>query len=134
MTFVSRRGEPLARPFEIKSDGCYLITGAFGGFGKVLARWLVECGARHLVLTGRNGACTPEADAFVNSLRNLGVDTRIVRADVGSSADVARLFAEIRSGTPPLRGIFHLAMVIDDAPLSSLNRDRFRAQKTATFD
>ena len=126
-TFVSRRGEPLARPFEIKSDGCYLITGAFGGFGKVLARWLVEGGARHLVLTSRNASSTPEADTFVKSLRNLGVDTRTVRADVGSPADVARLFAEIRSLNRPLRGIFHLAMVIDDAPLSALNCDRMRS-------
>ena len=29
----------------------YLITGGFGGFGRVLAEWLVECGARHLVLS-----------------------------------------------------------------------------------
>ena len=28
-------------------------------------RWLVECGARHLVLTSRSGAATPEAEAFV---------------------------------------------------------------------
>ena len=36
--FVPRRGEPIASKFEIKSDGCYLITGAFGGFGKVIAQ------------------------------------------------------------------------------------------------
>ena len=35
--FVRRRGEPLVPRFEIRSDGCYLITGAFGGFGKVFA-------------------------------------------------------------------------------------------------
>ena len=63
--FVPRRGEPLAPPFAIKPDGCYLITGAFGGFGKVLAEWLVECGARHLVLSSRSGAATPAAEAFV---------------------------------------------------------------------
>src|SRR6185369_9929819 len=48
--FVPRRGEPLVPSFTVRPDGCYLITGAFGGFGKVLAQWLVECGARHLVL------------------------------------------------------------------------------------
>ena len=64
-TFVPRRGEPIASKFEMKSDGCYLITGAFGGFGKVIANWLVNCGARHLVLSSRNGASTPEAEAFV---------------------------------------------------------------------
>ena len=37
-----------------------------------------------------------------------------------------RLLAEIRAGDHPLRGVFHLAMVIDDAPLAALNRERMR--------
>ena len=40
--FVPRRGELPGPGFEVKPDGCYLITGAFGGYGKVLARWLVD--------------------------------------------------------------------------------------------
>jgi acyl transferase domain-containing protein/NADPH:quinone reductase-like Zn-dependent oxidoreductase/acyl carrier protein len=123
-TFVPRRGEPITSKFEIKSDGCYLITGGFGGFGKVLANWLVQSGARHLVLSSRSGASTPEAEQFVNSLRDRRVTVQVVKGDAGSPDDVARLFAEIRNTGQPLRGVFHLAMVIDDAPLTSLNRDR----------
>ena len=66
--FVPRRGELPGPGFEVKSDGCYLITGAFGGYGKVLARWLVDAGARHLVLTSRSGASNPEAAEFVAEL------------------------------------------------------------------
>ena len=40
--FIARRAEPLAPSFAVKPNGSYLITGAFGGFGKVIARWLVE--------------------------------------------------------------------------------------------
>ena len=123
-TFVPRRGEPIASKFEIKSDGCYLITGAFGGFGKVIANWLVNCGARHLVLSSRNGATTPEAEAFVNNLLNRKVRVQIVKADAGSPNDIAHLLAEIRNGSQPLRGIFHLAMFIDDAPLAALTLER----------
>jgi hypothetical protein len=123
---VPRRGEPLAPPFVIKPDGCYLITGAFGGFGKVLAEWLVKCGARHLVLSSRSGAATPAAEALVQSLRHRGVNVKVVRADAGSSNDVSRLLAEIRAGDQSLRGVFHLAMVIDDAPLAALSRERLR--------
>lgn len=124
--FVPRRGEPLPTPFAIRSDGCYLITGAFGGFGKVLAEWLVKGGARHLVLTSRSGAATSEARAFVQSLHDQGVNVKVVRADVGSAPEISRLLAEIRAGAQPLRGVFHLAMVIDDAPLAALNAERFR--------
>ncbi len=125
--FLPRRGEPLRKPFAIKPEGCYLITGAFGGFGRVLAEWLVEGGARHLVLTSRSGAEAPDAQAFVQNLCQRGVEVRVVCADIGSREDVARLTAEIRSGGQPLKGLFHLAMVIDDAPLVSLTRDRIRS-------
>jgi acyl carrier protein len=125
--FVPRRGEPLASGFTIKPDGCYLITGAFGGFGKVVAEWLVKAGARHLVLSSRSGAADPKAEDFVRSLRKREVEVRIVRADVGSPKDVAALFAEINKGGRPLRGVFHLAMVIDDAPLTALNPARIRS-------
>jgi len=125
--FVPRRGELPGPGFEVKPDGCYLITGAFGGYGKVLARWLAECGARHLVLTSRSGASSREASKFVEDLQKRGVEVRVVSADVGAPDDVRRLFAEIKSGVLPLRGLFHLAMVIDDAPLAALTPERMRS-------
>ncbi|MDQ2659021.1 MAG: SDR family NAD(P)-dependent oxidoreductase [Verrucomicrobiota bacterium] len=125
--FVARRGEPLAPGFEVNSDGAYLITGAFGGFGKVVAEWLADRGALHLVLTGRSGAATAEAEEFLAKMRGRGVEVQVVRADVGSPNDVKRLFAEIAAAGHPLKGVFHLAMVIDDAPLAHLTRERMRA-------
>ena len=124
---VPRRGEPLPANFEVRPDGAYLITGAFGGFGKVLAQWLVQCGARHLVLAGRSGASTAEAAAFVQSLEDRGVAVQVAKADIGSAKDVTRVLAKIRAGDQPLRGVFHLAMVIDDAPLSALTRERLQS-------
>jgi NADPH:quinone reductase-like Zn-dependent oxidoreductase/SAM-dependent methyltransferase/acyl carrier protein len=123
--FVPRRGELPGPGFEVKSDATYLITGAFGGYGKVLARWLVDCGARHLVLTSRSGASSPEAGKFVASLERLGVEVRVVTADIGVPHDVRRLFT-LDFGPYPLRGVFHLAMVIDDAPLAALTSERMQ--------
>ena len=113
-------------PFEVKADGAYLITGGLGGFGRVLAEWLVEAGARHLVLSSRSGAATPETVNFVAGLVARGVETTVLKADVGSPADVQRLIAGLRTSKTPLKGIFHLAMVIDDAPLSALTAERLR--------
>ena len=124
--FVLRNGEPPLPAFAVKSDGAYLITGGLGGFGRVLSEWLVECGARHLVLTSRSGASTPEAVAFLEKLKGLGVDVKVIKADIGSSKDVKRLIKEVSAASVPLKGIFHLAMVIDDVPLSALNSERLR--------
>lgn len=123
--FVPRRAEPLAAGFTVKPEGAYLITGGLGGFGRVLATWLADCGARQLVLTGRKGAATPEAKAFVESLQARGVNVQVVQADVGSDADVKRLFKEMAG--QKLNGVFHLAMVIDDAPMAALDRERMRS-------
>jgi len=82
---------------------------------------------RCLVLASRTGAAKPEAEAHVLALQARGVDVQIVKADVGKPADVARLMAEIHAMGHSLRGVFHLAMVIDDAPLAALNSDRMRA-------
>ena len=124
--FVARRGEPLVPKFEVKPDGTYLITGAFGGFGKVLAEWLTDLGARHLVMSSRSGAATPEAEAFLAKLQARGVEVQVVRADAGSPEDVKRLLAEISKAKHPLKGVFHLAMMIDDAPIAALDRERMR--------
>lgn len=125
--FVVRKGEPPHKPFAVDPDATYLITGGFGGFGKVLARWLADRGARHLVLSGRQGADTPGAAAFIGELRGTGAETLAVKADVGSPEDVKHLFAKIRATGHPLKGVFHLAMVIDDALLSELTPERFAA-------
>ena len=122
--FVRHRGAPPLPPFEVKPDGAYLITGGLGGFGRVLAQWLVECGARHLVLSSRSGASTPEALAFVEKLQRDGVTTTVIKADIGSPKDVKRMMTKLRSANALLKGVFHLAMVIDDAPLSALTRER----------
>ena len=124
--FVLRKGEPPLPGFTVKSDAAYLITGGLGGFGRVLSEWLVECGARHLVLTSRSGASTPEAVAFLEKLSARGVETRVIKADVGSPKEVKRLIKEVASASIPLKGIFHLAMVIDDGPLSALTSERLR--------
>jgi NADPH:quinone reductase-like Zn-dependent oxidoreductase/acyl carrier protein len=124
--FVVRRGEPLTPAFAVKPDGCYLITGGFGGFGKVLAEWLADCGAKHLVLSSRSGPATPAAEAFLVKLRARGVDVKVVLADAGAPEDIQRLLNDIAATKIPLKGVFHLAMVIDDAPMAALTRERMR--------
>jgi acyl transferase domain-containing protein/acyl carrier protein len=124
--FVVRRGEPPLPPFAVRPDAAYLITGGLGGFGRVLAEWLVDAGARHLVLSSRSGATTPEAEALLERLQARGVTATVLKADIGSPEDAARLIADVRALPVPLKGVFHLAMVIDDAPLAALTAERFR--------
>jgi acyl carrier protein len=105
-------------------NGTYLITGGLGGVGLRTAQWMIEQGARHLVLMGRHGA-TEETLLTVQALRNTGADVSIIRADVTQEEQLASALAEIRHRLPPLRGVFHSAVVLDDSILLQLDRERF---------
>ncbi|MBI4470556.1 MAG: SDR family NAD(P)-dependent oxidoreductase [Acidobacteria bacterium] len=119
--------EPLLdQAVEFSSDATYLITGGLGGFGLAVAEWMVSRGARHLVLLGRSGAASDEALLAISGMESLGAQIVVAKADVTREADVARALADIRRSLPPLRGVIHAAMVLDDGVLLQLNRDRFR--------
>ena len=111
---VTPVAEPGAGAFQARADATYLIAGGLGGFGLALAEWLIEAGARHLVLTGRTGAATEAARQAVAALQARGAEVVVAAADVASTEEVARVFRDIARTMPPLRGIVHAAMVIED--------------------
>src|SRR4051812_23322232 len=113
-------------PLALRDDSTYLITGGLGEFGLAVAQWLVDNGARHLVLMGRSGVSSPAAEAAVTALRQAGVAVVVARADVTQEAQVAEVLADLRRSMPPLRGIVHAAMVLDDALLPQLDEARMR--------
>ena len=53
-----------------------------------------------------------------------GVEILIEKADVTSRADIARVLDIVRRTMPPLRGVIHAAMVLDDALLIQLDESR----------
>src|ERR1700693_5855402 len=54
-----------------RADATYLITGGHGGLGLAVGRWLVDKGARHLVLLSRRGA-TSAGEEAVAGLTGMG--------------------------------------------------------------
>jgi acyl carrier protein len=87
---------------------------------------MVECGARHIVLTGRHGA-PPSADALLAALRSAGAQVVVQTADVADKDALARVFGEIARSMPPIAGIVHAAGILDDGIVLQLTSDRFRS-------
>jgi acyl transferase domain-containing protein/SAM-dependent methyltransferase/short-subunit dehydrogenase/acyl carrier protein len=107
---------------KVTAEATYLIVGGLGGLGLPLARWLVERGARHLVLASRSAAGSAPATA---GLTALGAEVRCVAMDVTRASDVARVLAEIAATPWPLRGVVHAAGVLDDGVVRQLTWERF---------
>lgn len=116
---IAPRPVPAVRP-----DATYVVTGGLGGVGLVIARWMVDQGARSLVLCGRSA---PSGDAIpaLEAMRATGARVEAIRADVSDADDVARMFGEIDRDWAPLAGVVHSAGVLADGMLASLDRAAF---------
>ena len=119
---LTRADEGGASRLRVQAADAYLITGGLGGLGLKVARWLVDEGARHLVLLGRRGLPAGDVDASafpdaerarrvagVAELRSLGARVDVVAADVSDRVAMSDLLASFGVSRPPLRGIVHAA-------------------------
>ncbi len=117
-------GDAASQSMSFRSDSSYLITGGFGDLGLAVARWMVERGARHLVLLGRS-AVKPAVQSQLEQLELFGAQIVVAQADVSDYEQVAELLASLVQSSPPLRGIIHTAGVLDDGVLKQLDWNRF---------
>ncbi|MFF7459407.1 SDR family NAD(P)-dependent oxidoreductase [Kitasatospora sp. NPDC008115] len=121
-TLTGRAALTMGVPFG--PDDAVLITGGTGTLGRLLARHLVTGhGLRHLVLTGRRGAETPEIAGLRAELAPHGARLRVVACDAADGEAVAALLESVRA-EHRLAGVVHAAGVTDDAVISSLSRER----------
>jgi acyl carrier protein len=129
---VRARLEP-SLSMRLSPEGAYMLTGAFGGIGLAVARWLVARGARHLILTGIRKPSETAALAIAE-LRAAGAVIMTACADVARYEELDQVFQEMDRGDLHLRGVFHCAGVLDDGILLKLTPERLSrvmAPKTA---
>lgn len=109
---------------QFRPDASYLITGGLGALGQQVARWMIERGARHLALVGRDRP-PAESQALVAELTAAGAQVLVIGADVAQPDQVTRALGTISDSFPPLRGIVHAAGVLDDGIALHQDWERF---------
>ncbi|MFM8982337.1 MAG: SDR family NAD(P)-dependent oxidoreductase [Spartobacteria bacterium] len=107
--------------FKLRSDGTYLITGGWTGFGLETAKWLLSQGARSLAVFGRRGPSGDDAKKFLEECELAGAKIFSEPCDATDRAAVASALEKIRRTMAPLRGVFHAATVIDDALIVNMD-------------
>jgi len=125
----------------VRQDACYLITGGLGDLGLAVARFLVEQGARSLILLGRT-KLLPRSEwsrideasrmhqqvAAIRSLERLGAKVEVASVDVSEEAQMRALLARWNErGGAPIRGVVHAAGWAGMRSLQELDLDTLGA-------
>ncbi|KAI0115438.1 hypothetical protein GGR51DRAFT_546261 [Nemania sp. FL0031] len=115
------RMTPRAPTMQFNPEDCYVITGAFGGLGRSIARWMAERGARHLALISRRDVSrVPEASDFVKSLNGRGVHTECFACDVTQKDQVIDIINQL-SACRSIKGVVHAAVSYVDLSFDKLS-------------
>jgi fatty acid synthase len=132
--------ESLPTPIKVRAvcrtlcnpNHVYLITGGLGGFGLELTQWLINRGARRLVLTSRSGIRTGYQARCVHFWRRLGIKIQVSTLNIARKDDASEL---VRSCLElgPLGGVFHLAMVLRDCLFENQNIQNFKDAAEAKY-
>ncbi len=119
----------------MEENATYLITGGLGDLGLLFADWLIQKGAKNLILVSRRDV-DEEVKQRIQALENYSARVMVAQVDVTDKSQLAQLISNIKSPTPslspslplslpPLRGIIHAAGVLDDGVLQHLTWERF---------
>ncbi|MDR3537908.1 MAG: SDR family NAD(P)-dependent oxidoreductase [Acetobacteraceae bacterium] len=116
-TVVLLREPPPAR---IERGATYLVTGAAGALGRMVADWLAAAGAIVCRVDRVPLNAIPPHSA--------------VQADAGDAAAMIAVLDRLTAGPSPLRGVFHCAAIVDDDRLEQQTADRLAAVMRAKVD
>lgn len=136
-----RRSEKQSKApaLKFRADSSYLITGGLGALGLQVARWMVQQGARRLVLMGRtplpvrsvwndvqpDSPFARQIDA-IRQLESMGVSVHLATVNVAAEKQLVS-FLDVfeREGWPRIRGVIHAAGTINDRTLFQHDADTF---------
>ncbi|KAH7370426.1 hypothetical protein BKA65DRAFT_387250 [Rhexocercosporidium sp. MPI-PUGE-AT-0058] len=105
----------LVRPLEhhglFAPNKTYLLCGMTGDLGISVCLWMVDHGARNVVLTSRNPDVSPNVLEY---LSRKGANVRPMAVDIANINSLRAAYADIKTSMPPIGGVMNAAMVLRD--------------------
>jgi acyl transferase domain-containing protein/acyl carrier protein len=114
-------------------EASYLITGGTGGLAKPLIEYLIHNGVKHIVITSRSD-CPPETKNLIEHAREKGVSITHYSADASDFVAMEKIITTIQQGAHQLKGVFHLAGVIQNDLIVHLSTEAVQQVLRAKMD
>ncbi|KAL8848907.1 MAG: hypothetical protein Q9221_006065 [Calogaya cf. arnoldii] len=120
---LSIGSNPVQAVSQVKVDGSasYLLAGGLGGIASVVARHLVENGARRLVCLSRNPGSKPEDVDTIKELESMGCEVILVKGNLVDKNDIVNAVQQ----APNLKGVLHAPMLLADESFRNLTLEQW---------
>lgn len=86
-----------------------------------MAKWMVEHGARHIVLLSRSGGKAREVQQLINETRDRA-NIVVKECDIASEENTSRTVRECIETLPPICGVVQAAMMLHVSPIPITSR------------
>ncbi|KAM0228605.1 hypothetical protein ACHAPO_010577 [Fusarium lateritium] len=105
-----------------RADKAFLLVGLTGELGQSLCKWMVEQGARSIVLTSRRPNVSQR---FLDSFAETGATVKALPMDVTDRTSIEACLETIKNTLPPIAGVVNGAMVLRDALFENMPYEDF---------
>ena len=112
------------KTFTIKDNICYLVTGGLGALGFEVAKWLINKGAKNLVLLGRKSP-SPEQQESIAQWHQEAINVQAPQCDIAKIADVKEMFSNLKVNNIAEYSVFHVAGILDDATIMQQDYEKY---------
>jgi len=120
---VSAFQRPVLSQQLFSSDRAYILFGLAGQVGRSICRWMVNSGARHVVLASRR----PDKDlSWASDLSRTGANIRIESVDINKKEEIEMLRTRIATTMPTVGGIMNGAMALWDGLFASMSVEQLQ--------
>ncbi|KAH7330434.1 reducing type I polyketide synthase [Rhexocercosporidium sp. MPI-PUGE-AT-0058] len=106
----------------LDENATYLIAGGLGGIGRSISRWLVDRGARNLLLLSRSGGeKSAQAQALLAELRSNGVHVEAPVCDITDLPSLRNVLERYKGIMPAVKGSIQASMVLRDTTFAKIS-------------
>ena len=99
--------------YSFDSDASYLISGGLGGLGRSIAQWMIDRGAKNLILLSRSGPRTDAVRQMLADMADKRVHVETPRCDVTDISAVKAVLLQCSKTVPPIKGCIQASMVLN---------------------